>query len=120
MPQQAGNVLVRSVRVRPGIVASVVPQDLNIVLQRLGPLPPGERFDLIIATNVLVYYSVFEQCLALTNLAAMLRPGGMLLSNTDVPLLPGLPMVRLGYTEMAYTDRANAVDRVVWFQRMAS
>src|SRR5207244_6456711 len=62
VPPGAGSVLVRSVRVRPAIVASIVPQDLNIVLQRLEPLPPDERFDLMIATNVLVYYSVFEQC----------------------------------------------------------
>ncbi len=68
-PRGAGSVLVRSVRVRPEIVASIDPKDLNIVLQRLEPLPPEDRFDLVIATNVLVYYNVFEQSLALTNIA---------------------------------------------------
>jgi SAM-dependent methyltransferase len=116
-PPLAGSVVVRSIRVRPAIVASVVPRDLNVVLQRLEPLAPDEQFDLLIATNVLVYYSVFEQCLALTNIARMLRPGGWFLSNTDLPLLPALPMVRFGYTEMVYTDRANAADRLNWFQR---
>ena len=38
-------------------------------------LDPRERFDLIIATNVLVYYDVFEQSLALANLATMMRRG---------------------------------------------
>ena len=118
-PRSAGSILIRSVRVRPGIVASVVPRDLNIVLQRLEPLPPDERFDLMIATNVLVYYGVFEQCLAVTNIARMLRREGLFLSNTDLPLLPALPILRLGYTEMVYTDRANAADRLGWFQRIA-
>jgi SAM-dependent methyltransferase len=119
-PRGAGSVLVRSVRVRPEIVASIVPKDLNIVLQRLEPLPPKDRFDLVIATNVLVYYSVFEQSLALTNIARMLRPGGLFLSNTELTMLPALPILRLGYTEMVYSDRANAADRLVWFQRLPS
>jgi hypothetical protein len=115
-PAAAGAVVVRSVRVRPDVVARIDPQDVNVVLQRI-ELPPGDRFDLIVATNVLVYYDVFDQCLALTSLARMLRPGGVLLSNTEVPVLPHLPITRIGYTELAYTDQPNAVDRLVWLQR---
>jgi SAM-dependent methyltransferase len=115
-PAAAGAVLVRSVGVRPDVVAAVDPQDVNVVLQRL-VLPADDRFDLIVATNVLVYYDVFEQSLALASVARMLRPGGVLLSNTEVPLLPSLPIARIGYTELAYTDQANAADRLVWLQR---
>jgi len=115
-PAAAGAVRVRSVRVRPEIVRSIEPHDLNIVLQRLD-VAAGDRFDLIVATNVLVYYDVFDQCLALANIARMLRPGGLLLSNTDVPTLPHLPIARIGYTELAYTDQANAADRLLWLQR---
>jgi len=115
-PAAAGAVTVRSVRVRPGEVAAIEPQDLNIVLQRID-LPAGDRFDLVVATNVLVYYDVFEQCLALANITRMLKPGGVFLSNTDVPTLPHLPIARIGYTELAYTDQANAADRLVWLQR---
>jgi hypothetical protein len=115
-PAAAGAVAVRSVRVRPGVVAMIDPQDVNVVLQRLA-LAPGDRFDLIVATNVLVYYDVFDQCLALTSLTRMLRPGGVILSNTEVPVLPHLPITRIGYTELAYTDQPNAVDRLVWLQR---
>jgi hypothetical protein len=32
--------------------------------------------------------------------------------------LPPVPMVRIGYTEMVYSDRASAADRITWFQRM--
>lgn len=74
----------RAVTIPPMRVASVVPSDLNIVLERLEP-PSDMRFDVIVATNILVYYDAFEQALALANIAAMLRPGGILMSNTPVP-----------------------------------
>jgi hypothetical protein len=115
-PAAAGALTVRSVRVRPEVVATIDPRDVNVVLQRI-ELPPDERFDLIVATNVLVYYDVFEQCLALTSIARMLKPGAVLLSNTEVPVLPHLPIARIGYTELAYTDQPNAADRLQWLQR---
>ena len=119
VPRNAGNVHVRTLRVRPSVVQSIDPIDLNIVLQRL-ELAPSERFDLIVATDVLVYYDVFEQSLALANLATMLRPGGLLLSNNQVFELPGIPMVAVGATNVAHT-RAPAGgelrDRVVWYRR---
>ena len=87
----AGVVDVRAVRVPPAVVLTVMPHDLNIVLQRLEPLAPGERFDLIIATNLLVYYDVFERSLALANVEKMLRPGGLFLANNSTPvILPAL------------------------------
>ncbi len=57
---------------------------MNIVFQRL-PLAPEERFDLIIGTNIFLYYGGFEQSLARANVAAMLKPGGYLLSNDKLP-----------------------------------
>ena len=72
---------VRAVRVRPDVVRSITPIDLNIVLERLGGLAEGDRYDLIVATNVLVYYEKFEQALAMENVAAMLRPGGLFITN---------------------------------------
>ena len=53
---------------------------MNIVYQRL-PLAPEQRFDLIIGTNIFLYYGGFEQALARVNIASMLKPGGYLLSN---------------------------------------
>ena len=116
-PATAGNAHVRAVRVRPAIVRSIIPQDLNIVLQRLEPLPANERFDLIIATDILIYYSVVEQSLALANVAAMLRPGGLFLSNTAVFELPGIPMVSVGYNDALYVLQPEIGDRLVWYRR---
>ena len=77
----------RAIRVRPELVESIVPHELNIVVGRL-EMPEHARFELVVATNILIYYGVFDQLLALENIASMLRPGGFLLTNTPVPPLP--------------------------------
>ena len=82
------SVRVRAVRVRPAVALSITPRDLNIVIERLAPLKEDDRFDLIIATNVLIYYNAFEQALALANVSAMLRPGGVFLTNYKIAPLP--------------------------------
>jgi hypothetical protein len=119
-PPNAGNVRTRAIRVRPQFVRAITPRDLNIVLQRLEPLAADERFDLIVATNVLLYYDIFDQSLALVNIATMLRPGGILLSNTGVFALPGIPMDMIGSAEVAeMTVPGIGVirDRVTWYRR---
>jgi hypothetical protein len=107
----------RAVRVRPEIVSSIEVRDLNIVLERLTPLGDDERFDLIVATNILVYYDVFEQSLALANIASMLRPGGFLLSNNVLVELPTTPIRSIGHSRTAYSDRPDDSDDVVWYRR---
>jgi chemotaxis methyl-accepting protein methylase len=89
---------------------------VNIVLQRL-EAPPDERFDLIVATNILVYYDTFEQSLALTNVERMLRPGGFLLSNNALVELPFSHMRSVDYTTVAYSERPGDGDHIVWYRR---
>jgi hypothetical protein len=115
-PSNAGTVQVRAVRVRPAAVMSITAEDVDIVLQRLEQPDPRELFDLIIATNVLVYYDVFEQALAVANLAKMLRRGGLFLSNDLIFELPTSPMDSVGYTDVGYTDSGDG-DRMFWYQR---
>lgn len=119
-PPGGGKIQVRAVRIDPAVVKSIFPQDLNIVLERLELLATEGRgaargaFDLIIATNILVYYDAFEQSLALVNVARMLRPGGVFLSNTPVP--PIAPMkLSPRYATVLYSDRQR--DFVFWYQR---
>lgn len=119
-PGNAGHVQVRSVAIRPSVVGQVSARDLDVVLDRLQSVSGGERFDAVIATNVLLYYDVFEQSLALVNVAAMLRPGGVLLSNTRLVELPGVPMTEAGHTDVVYTRLpgiGNTGDRVFWYVR---
>jgi len=112
-PASAGVAKARAVRIQPAVAASIVPRDLNVVVDRLS-LPEDERFDLIVATNVLVYYDVFEQALATANVAAMLRPGGLFVTNTAVlpttPLRPTASYLRVAHTAQRYDD-------VFWYQR---
>jgi SAM-dependent methyltransferase len=116
-PAGAGRVEARAVRVRPDVVLSIVPQDLNIVLQRLEPLPDDEQFDLIVATNIFVYYDAFEQALGLMNAASMLRPGGFLISNNAVPGRLVASVKPAGSNTVIYTDRPGNSDQFVWYQR---
>ena len=114
-PAGLANVRMRAIAVRPDVVRAVVPEDANIVLQRPDPLPGDERFDLVIATNILIYYDVFEQSLALANISRMLAPGGLLLTNNPVFELPAIPVRATGGTKVTYMNGAG--DGVVWYQR---
>ena len=119
-PPGAGNVRTRGVEVRPAAVRAIEAHDLNIVLQRLAPLPADELFDLIVATDILVYYDVFEQSLALANVAAMLRPGGVFVANTTVAALPGVPLALAGQTRVRFMPvpgRGEVHDILAWYRR---
>jgi SAM-dependent methyltransferase len=119
VPPTAGRVAVRAVTVRPDVVLAVEARDLNVVLQREDVAAEG-GFDLVVATNVLLYYDVFEQSLAMANIAALLRPGGLLLTNTRLIELPGVPMVSVGYTDSVYTSLpslGDAGDRIWWYRK---
>ena len=74
----------RAVSVRPSVVARLTPVDMNVVFQTM-PLPPEQRFDLVIGTNIFLYYGALDQSLARANLATMIKPGGFLISNTALP-----------------------------------
>jgi SAM-dependent methyltransferase len=115
-PALAGNVETRAVRISPAFVSIITPVDLNIVTQRLD-LPSQQAFDLIISTNVFCYFDSFEQLLAMANTQSMLRPGGFLLSNNVMPLLPANPMRLAGSHPVSYSERPNDGDIVLWYQR---
>ena len=116
----AGRVEVRSILVRPSVVLSMVSRDLNIVLQRVEPLPANNQFDVIVATNILIYYDVFEQSLAVANIAKMLRRGGFFLTNDRIFELPNSPIGFVGSTDVNYMvlpGLGETGDRITWYQR---
>jgi len=116
VPVNLGQLKLRAVRIRPAIVSRVRPVDANIVLQRLD-LGDAERFDLIIATNIFVYYDTLDQSLAVMNVQQMLRRGGILLSNNALLELPFFQVHSIGYSTVAYSERENDGDHVVWYRR---
>ncbi len=113
-PRGQNHIRMRAVRIGPDVVRAITPQDVNIVLQR-PDLPDDQRFDLVIATNILIYYDVFEQSLALANITRMLRPGGLLLTNTPLFELPEIPIRAVGGTKANYMTGAS--DGVIWYLR---
>jgi len=84
VPPLASATQTRAVKIRPEIVQKITPLDLNVVYQQLD-LEPNSDFDIVVGTNIFLYYGPFEQSLARRNIAAMLKPGGYLLSNDKLP-----------------------------------
>jgi hypothetical protein len=111
-PPLAGDVRVRAVAVRAAIVSSITPRDVNIIVERVN----DEPFDLIVATNILVYYDGFEQSLALANIARMLKPGGFFLTNYAVTPLPPLEPTA-SQTTRVFFDRSGNGDTIYAYQR---
>jgi hypothetical protein len=101
----------RAVRIRPDVVLALQPVDLNIVLERI-PLAEADRFDLIVGTNIFIYYDAFERSLALENVGAMLKRGGLLLTNDRLPEVPGGSMQQAGLTDVQYNR-----DAVGWYRK---
>lgn len=116
VPTTANQLKIRAVQIRPEMVTKLSAVDTNIVLQWL-ELPASEKFDLIIATNILVYYDNFDQSLAMMNVERMLKPGGLLLSNNAVLELPFFRVHSAGYSTVVYSDRPNDGDHIVWYRR---
>jgi len=99
--------------VRPDVAARLAADDLDVVVQRRDR---DDGFDLILATNVLVYYDAFEQALALSNIAAMLRPGGVFVTNYLVhPTTPLEPAAHL--VTPVYWDRQHTGDTIFIYRR---
>jgi hypothetical protein len=84
VPAAAAEIWNRAVTIRPGVVMRITPVDMNVVYQTL-PLQPEQQFDLVIGTNIFVYYGGLEQALARANLGTMIKPGGFLLTNEVLP-----------------------------------
>ena len=107
-------VVARGVAVSPEIVRRIQPVDASIVSDRLD-LPDDRQFDLVLASNVLVYYDTFEQTLALASVAAMLKPGGILLTNDAVLEIPEVHLRSAGSLAVPFSDRPGDGERMVWY-----
>jgi hypothetical protein len=107
----------RAVRIRPDVVLACEAVDLNIVLERLD-LAAAARFDLIVGTNIFVYYEAFEQTLALENAGAMLNPRGLLLTNDRLPETRAGSMRLAGTTVVPFdTPGVSARQAMGWYIR---
>lgn len=105
---------VRTVRIPASVVQHVSALDLNIITQRVD----DGNFDLIIATDVFIYYNVLDQSLAVANIEHMLRNGGFLLSNSILPESQVLPieLIDSAITTAAYAR--TGTERILPYRRM--
>src|SRR5207247_11213748 len=106
----------RAVAIRLDVILSCKPVDLNVVFEQFDR-SDTRRFDLIIATNVFLYYDTLEQALALQNISTLLKPGGFFLTNDWLPGLPQIPMRSMGYTPVRYGESGDWGDSIFWWQR---
>lgn len=118
-PRAVGPLKMRAVGVRAPWVERITARDVNITAQHL-VLTQADRFDLLIGTNVFVYYDRLQQGLAMINVAHMLRPGGFLLSNNALLELPSSGLRSTGYSRTRYSDREEDGDLIIWYQLSAS
>jgi SAM-dependent methyltransferase len=117
--------LAKTVSIGPKAAVVLRAEPLNIVTERL-EFERGERFDLVIATNILPYFDHVELMLALSNISAMLSPGGVLLHNEMRPSLPedaaaaGLPAEQSRQVVIATVKGAPPLVDTVWLHRKAA
>ncbi|PWU07684.1 MAG: hypothetical protein C5B51_09620 [Terriglobia bacterium] len=78
LPAPLASHLGKSIVVRPDVAHNITAEQFNIVTERYDTSP---AYDLVVATNILVYFNEQELRLALANISSMLRPGGYLLHN---------------------------------------
>jgi len=116
VPATLRGVVARAVAVRPQIAARMKAYDANIVTQTLD-FPAGQGLDLVVATNVLVYYDRFQQALAMANIARMMNRGGIFLANNVLPAQHTNDLEYLGRRTTAFTPSGAYGDDVVVYRR---
>jgi hypothetical protein len=72
----------KSLVVSQDVANHVTAQKLNVITERYDPSP---RYDLVVATNVFIYFDKIELSLALSNIHSMLGTGGTLIHNEPRP-----------------------------------
>jgi hypothetical protein len=107
---ETGGHLRKSVQVSTAAAKVLRAEPLDIVTERLTESP----FDLVIATNILPYFGDQQLALAVSNIAAMLAPGGLFLHNEARPILGelaaafGLPFEQSRHAVLATVTGAPA------------
>jgi hypothetical protein len=116
IPPAVAPLKLRAVNVRPSFVERISARDVNVTAQRLTLAEP-ERFDLIVGTNVFLYYDRLQQGLAMAAAASMLRSGGVLLSNNALVEVPSVGLRSVGYAKTLYSNREEDGDVMIWYQK---
>ncbi len=117
LPAILPNHLRRSVQIDSAIASRISADKLNIITQRYASTPD---YDLVIVTNVFPYFNEMELALALSNIAAMMKPGAYLLHNEPRPLpagAVGLPLQQSRTVLLAKGQRGELFDGIAIHQK---
>ena len=107
LPARQNVYMQKSILVRQDVADRITAEKLNIITERYDPSP---QYDLIVVTNVFLYFNQTELRLALTNIRSMLRKDGYLVHNEFRPELESLT-ITLGLEPIqARTLRLSAGD----------
>ena len=121
--ETSGNLRSRLIHVPAQSASAIRATRLNIVSERLVPVP---QYDLVVATNILLYLSDADLSLALANIQFMLRDGGYLVHNeprAGVELAGaaiGMPVVDARLVRLREDDRRAILDTQVIHRKHAA
>jgi hypothetical protein len=121
-PKQLAGHQSKVVRVRADAAQTLSAEALDIVTTRL----VGAQFDLIVATNILPYFDDTKLMLALSNIQAMLGPGGIFMHNESRPLMVsltsalGMPFEQSRQVTIASVTGAPPLADTIWLHRRAT
>jgi hypothetical protein len=116
VPSNLKELKLRAVQINSEYLSKIKPFDTNIVVQS-PQLLERDKYDLIIGTNIFVYYGEFEKALIMKNVEKMLRKGGIFLSNDALTEIPTTNVHKIGQTETFYSDKKIDGDLVIWYQK---
>jgi hypothetical protein len=116
VPEFLKGVEIRAVAIRPQLAQHVSGQDLNMVAQQI-EIPPSQGFDLVIATNIFVYYNFFEQALAMQNISHMMNPGGVFIVNQVLSNQHPDSLKLIDQCSVSFNSKGLFGDNVVAYQQ---
>ncbi len=112
VPATVPGLKLRAVAIRPEFTARLSARDLNIVAQT-----EDETYDLVVATNVLVYYNRLEQVLAMASIARIMNPGAVFLANQVLPAQRPVSLDYLGRRSVSYHASGAFGDDIVVYRK---
>jgi len=121
-PKQLAGHQSKGVRIRADVAHTLSAEQLDIVTTRL----EGAQFDLIVATNILPYFDDTKLMLALSNIHAMLMPGGVFMHNESRPVMVsltgalGMRFEQSRQVTIASVTGAPPLADTIWLHRRAA
>jgi hypothetical protein len=117
-PGSARPLAARAVQLSSAWTGRLLPVDANIVYQRI-VADERSRADVLVATNMLLYYDEVEQALAVANMMALLNRDGLLVVNTKLSPAVARGLVEVEQHTAVFSTRPGDGEIVYAYRRAA-